>query len=198
MLAKTKMRALFIMVATAGLLLAGVALLGAPDPVQAHAEGKMQLAAVPAGAYQLTAWTSPEPARVGELHVATTVILAEDASPVLDAQVMVQLTLQEGGGSALSGLATTDDSTNKFLYEAIFYPAEDGLYRVSIHVTGADGAVGQAAFDLEILPAGGFNGLYLLPVGLGAAAIGLLWLARRTPTHPRLINGPRPTDNQSG
>jgi hypothetical protein len=147
-------------------------------PISAHATGKMQLASEPAGPYKLTVWTSPDPARVGELHVATAVVLAEDATPVLDAEVVVELISESGEGPALSAPASTDDSDNKFLYEAIFEPSSSGLYLVKVLVTGSNGEVGEVAFGLELEPAAGFDPLWLVPVFLGLGAIVLLWFAR--------------------
>lgn len=147
-------------------------------PAEAHTAGKMQLAAAPAGPYQMTVWTSPDPATVGDLHVALAVVLAEDASPVLDATVTVQLTPLDGGNLETEP-ATTDNSENKFLYEAIFEPAAAGLYQIDIQVSGVDGAVGDANFELEITDGSGFNWLYLIPAGLGLAAVALLVYALR-------------------
>jgi hypothetical protein len=163
----------------ATLFLACVLILGAVvRPVSAHAAGKMQLVSEPAGPYKLTVWTSPDPARVGELHVATAIVLAEDASPVLDAEVVIELIQEAGEGPALSASASTDDSDNKFLYEAVFEPAFSGYYVVKISVNGVNGESGTASFDLELEPAAGFDPLWLIPVMLGLGAILLLLFAR--------------------
>ncbi len=153
-------------------------LLGLAQPVAAHTEGKMQLSAAEAGPYKLTVWTSPDPAGVGELHVAVALVLAEDASPVLDAQINVQLTPVDGG-SGQSRPATTEDSENKFLYEAVFEPTEPGLYQIDILVNGADGSMGEAGFELDITGGSSFNSLYLIPIALGLVAVILLIVAFR-------------------
>jgi hypothetical protein len=147
--------------------------------VEAHTAGKMQLSAAPAGPYKMTVWTSPEPATLDELHVALAVVLAEDASPVLDADVIVQL-VPADGSPALKEPATTEDSENKFLYEAIFDPPNPGFYQVDIQVTGSDGDTGDASFELEIVDNSGLNLLYIIPVGLGVAAVLLLLFALRS------------------
>jgi hypothetical protein len=148
-------------------------------PVEAHTAGKMQLSAAPAGPYKITAWTSPDPATLDELHVALAVVLAEDASPILDADVVVQLNPADGS-PVLEEPATTEDSENKFLYEAIFQPPNPGLYQVDIQITGADEATGNASFDLEVVDDSGLNLLYLIPAGLGLAAVLLLIFALRS------------------
>lgn len=139
-------------------------------PAAAHTGGRLQLSAVTAGPFKLSVWTSPDPARVGELHVATAVTLAEDASPALDAAVAVQLEPLEGAVTTLSAPATTDNSDNKFLYEAILQLDEVGLYQVTIDVTGADGAAGQATFELEVVSAAGFAWVFI-PFLLGALVV---------------------------
>lgn len=160
------------------LLAAAALLLAAAGAAAAHTEGKMQLASAPAGPFKLTVWTSPDPARVGKLHVAAAVVLAEDASPILDAGVRVTLE-PLGGGSVLTAPATAEDAANKFLYEAIFNVTEAGPYQVTVSVADAKGLTGQADFELAVQPAGGFGWLLLLPVGLGGVAVLLLWRALR-------------------
>ena len=73
-------------------LLTLVILLIANNSVFAHVEGKMQLSAADAGPYKVTAWTSPDPAEIGEIHVALSIFRADDASPILDADVNVTMT----------------------------------------------------------------------------------------------------------
>jgi len=148
------------------------------QPAGAHAAGKLQLSAVPAGPYQTSVWSSPDPAAVGELHVALSVVSADDASPVFDAAVLVQMTSQEDG-TAISAPATIEDSANKFLYEAIMEPADPGLYLVTIDINGRDGGNGVVSFELEVIDEPGFNPLYLIPIGLALAAGSFLILSRR-------------------
>ena len=162
-------------------ILAIISFGGFPSIIEAHTEGKMQLASAPAGPYRLTVWTSPDPAEIGELHVALAVVTDEDASPVLDARVLVEL-VPEGQGEALISLATTDDSENKFLYEAVFDVVDPGRYVVNLIVQGEEGVGSGVAFDLDVEGSSGFNWLYLIPIVLIVAAAGLLWYALRRPT----------------
>lgn len=138
----------------------------------------MQLAAEPAGPYMMTVWTSPDPARVGEVHVALALVLAADASPILDADVIIRLNSLEADKELVEP-ATTDNSENKFLYEAIFDLDEPGIYQIDIVASGLDGASGATSFELEIESAAGFNWLYLIPIVLGLAAIAFLVFALR-------------------
>ncbi len=147
--------------------------------VSAHTAGRMQLSAEEAGPYRLTVWTSPEPVTEGELHIALAVVLAEDASPVLDAAVTVILT-PEGGEERLSEAASTENSENKFLYEAIFDISETGAYQVDLQVIGADGSRGETSFNLEVESGSSFNWLYIIPVAMVLGATLLLFLALRS------------------
>jgi hypothetical protein len=118
--------------------------------VEAHAGGKMQVASKDAGPFKLTVWTSPDPARTGQVHVATAVASAEDALPVLDAEVYVELADQNGQGETLDGQATTDNSTNQFLYEHIFDVPNEGLYEVTVTAIGSNLEFGAVSFDLQV------------------------------------------------
>ncbi|MDX1613767.1 MAG: hypothetical protein R3300_05610 [Candidatus Promineifilaceae bacterium] len=156
-------------------------LLGAvvASPAAAHTEGTMQVASADAGPFKLTVWTSPDPAEVGEIHVAAAVVTAEEAAPVLDAQVVVQMMRADGGDPMLVGTASTEDSENKFLYEAVLTPDRAGLYTVVVEVTGADGATGSTQFELEVAGSG-FNWLLVIvPLGLAVAGVGAFWMWRR-------------------
>ena len=167
-----RFRFLLFMVGLGGLLLAAL-------PAAAHTEGVMQLAAAPAGSYMLTVWTSPDPAVVGELHVAIAVVQAEDASPVLEADILIRLTPQDGG-PAISGPATIENSENKFLHEAILEVNERGTYLVEIFVEGADGGAGQASFPLVVEGGSGLNWtLMLVAVAVVASAVILIARNRR-------------------
>jgi hypothetical protein len=161
------------------LLAAGlILLLLLPGTAFAHTEGVMQLASEPAGPYKLTVWTSPDPATTGEeLHVAMAVVLAEDASPVLEADIQVRLTPVDGG-PVISGAATIENSENKFLHEAILQVETQGDYLVAISVTGADGGSGQASFPLAVEGGGGLNWTLIVLVAIVVAAVALLVVRR--------------------
>ncbi|MFN2189258.1 MAG: hypothetical protein ACK2T3_10865 [Candidatus Promineifilaceae bacterium] len=147
-------------------------------PASSHTEGKMQLSAEPAGPYKMTVFTSPDPAVTGEIHVAALIFFAEDASPVLDADVTVTLSQTSGSSSPMTIPANLGDSENKLLFEAIAEIKEPGLYTVIIEVDHADTGHGEAAFQMEVVDEGGFNWLYLIPVVIAATLVAL-WLVRR-------------------
>jgi hypothetical protein len=105
--------------------------------------------------------------------VAAAVASAEDALPILDAALFIEMIPQNGQGEILSGQATTEDSVNRFLYETIFDVPEVGLYLVSVTATGADGQQGAVSFELEVQEAPplifGLAALVVLAVVTGGA-----------------------------
>jgi hypothetical protein len=128
----------------------------------------------------LTVWTSPDPATIDEpLHVAIALVLAEDASPVLEADIEVRLT-PEDGGPDLSGPATVENSENKFLHEAILDVPDGGAYLVEIMVEGLDGGSGDVSFPLTIEGSAPVNvGLVALAAAAVAGALFLVWRTLR-------------------
>jgi len=160
------------------LVLVSLALWVRYSPADAHTAGKIQLSAAPAGPFKMTVWTWPDPATIGELHVTVAVVMAEDAAPVLDGDLLVQLTPIDGGPT-ISAPASTENSVNKFLYEAVLEPVDSGVYDVTLFMTGSDGSTGDASFELEIRGDSTFDPLYLIPVALGLAAVVFLVFAVR-------------------
>jgi hypothetical protein len=162
----------------------GALLLGSMTAA-AHTEGVMQLAAEPAGPYMLTVWTSPDPATIDEpLHVAIALVLAEDASPVLEADILVQLT-PDDGGPAVSGPATVENSENKFLHEAILDVPYGGAYQVEVTVQGVDGGAEAVSFPLVVEGSAPVNvGLVVVTVAAVATVIffSRRWLRRSRAT----------------
>jgi len=144
--------------------MAAVVLLVTFQPASAHTEGKMQLSAEPAGPFKMTVFSSPDPATIGDIHIAALIFVAEDARPVLDADVLVTVTPVDGGGPSQKSQAVQGDSENKLLFEAIIDVSTPGLYLVSIAVEDADGQSGQASFELGVSSDEGFNWIYLIPV----------------------------------
>ncbi len=154
-----------------GMLIVGLA--------SAHGGGTTQLSGVAAGPFWLTVWTSPDTVRVGELHVTVGIGGVDGAPnvPVLDAVVEVEIAAQSEEGVSLSSVATTEQSSNKFLYEVDFVLPESGLYLVTVKVSGADGQ-GSGSFDLEVLPAETSDWLGLMVVGGSLAALAA-WMVLR-------------------
>jgi hypothetical protein len=135
----------------------------AADTVWAHGGGTPQLVNAQAGPYRVSAWTQPDPIRVGKVHI--TVAVAEPATEqseadnlVLDATVRVHLQALERGGESLVVLATRENAVNKLFYEADLDLTSEGQWRMTIQVKGPAGA-GGASFDVEVLSPSAFNSL---------------------------------------
>jgi len=163
----------------AALCLCGHCGMSSVQPAFAHTEGKMQLAAHPAGPFKMTVFTSPDPAAIGEIHVAALIFLAEDARPVLDAEVTVTLESVDDGGTPLIVPANLGDAENKLLFEATINVEDPGEYIVTITAVDSEGGSGEASFELEVVSEGGFNWLYLIPV-LVVVLIVAFWLISRS------------------
>lgn len=152
------------------LTLVAILILITSRPAYAHTEGKMQLSAEPAGPYKMTVFSSPDPAVTGEIHIAALIFTAEDASPVLDAQVFVEIEPLEEPDQAIVAMAELGDAENNLLYEAILDVASPGLYQVTVVVQNGEDQGGSASFELDIASSGGFN----WPLVIAAAGVVLV------------------------
>jgi hypothetical protein len=166
-------KAIILLVGLATVLMSALS----PTPVFAHSDGTMQLASGPAGPYKITVWTWPDPARTGEVHISIAVVLAEDASPVLDASVRVDMK-SSSGNETLSAPATTEDSENKFLYEVVMDVPKSGSYEITIAATGNDNSGGEVTFQLEVVSGKTVNWLLLIPTAVVLVGI-IYWLIRK-------------------
>ncbi|MCB8918791.1 MAG: hypothetical protein H6666_12820 [Ardenticatenaceae bacterium] len=142
-------------------LLLAAWLLAAPPPAGAHGGGKPQLVNSPAGPYLVSVWTNPDPLRVGTVHFTVAVSEppppgAENGEIVLNAAVRVALTPQNQPPEVrpVGGLATHQGATNKLFYETDLEVPVEGAWQVAVLIDGPVGA-GEAAFEIEVRPAGG-------------------------------------------
>lgn len=138
---------------TAQLLTATMALaiLAHAAPASAHGGGVPQLVQTASGPYHLYAWTNPNPARAGVVHV--TVALAEPASqqPVLNADVRI-VAAPVDGGQPVSVPATHENAVIKTYYEADLDLPAAGTWQFTVSHSDAAGS-GSASFDLDVQPA---------------------------------------------
>jgi len=150
------------------LLLTAYSLLSV-SPTSAHGGGIIQLAAVPAGPYQLTVWMNPGTAQAGRAtHITVAVANGVDQSAVLDAAVHVEVWSRESGVQLLSTPATTEQSTNKLFYKTDFILPETGPIAVRVLVNGTAGE-GQAEFTTNVQKP--TNNVWLAAFPLSAAVL---------------------------
>lgn len=139
---------------------------------QAHGGGTPRLVNEDIGPYWLSVWTSPDPPRVGELHL--TIGLSEPGvgrsagDAVLGADVEVQLAPQATAEEAIVAAATNAQSTNKLFYETDVQVPRTGTWDVTIRASGPAGS-GSATFSLAVQEESGLN----WPL-VGAAALAMV------------------------
>ncbi|MCB9423322.1 MAG: hypothetical protein H6667_26240 [Ardenticatenaceae bacterium] len=161
----------------AGLLVGLVMLVGGIRPLHAHGGGEIKIGREPVGPYKLTVWMNPPQAQPGETIHITVGALAEDDSPLLDAEMLVTMT-DVSGAIVITKPATNQQATNKLFYETDFPAPDEGLYEISVSMTRGD-VSGQVAFQTEIQTTRGVNWLVVGFVGIGVVLAGALFLASR-------------------
>lgn len=144
-----------------GIVLALAAVVGAA-PASAHGGGTAQLVQAPSGPYQVYAWTNPNPARVGTLHVTVSLVQPATQEPVLDADVQILARAGEDG-QTVAAPATHQNAVIKTYYEADVELPAAGPWQITIAHNDAAGS-GSASFDLDVQPAA-FN---WRPLAIGA------------------------------
>jgi hypothetical protein len=166
------------------LLLLTVALGLSTGVVWAHGGGVPQLTNADAGPYWLSAWTQPDPLRVGQAHITVAVSeptaavggRREAGAPVLGATVRVAFKPLDHAGETLTVLATHADAANKLFYEADLELPETGRWQVVVNVEGSEGS-GSASFETQVSPPAPFNWTWI--GGLGLVALAAVWIVQR-------------------
>jgi hypothetical protein len=159
-----------------------VAFAASPASVGAHGGGVPQLVNAQAGPYLVSAWTQPDPIRVGMLHIGVAVVdppesegaVAEVSDYILDADVQVQLKPTGQNGEHLTVVASRENAANKLFYEADIELPQKGNWQVVIAVDGPAGQ-GSANFEIDVLAASPFN--WTLWGGIGLALVVVGWAA---------------------
>lgn len=168
------------------LLLATLALLTATAPAWAHGGGTPQLVDAPAGPYHIFAWTNPDPARVGTLHVTVALVDPAVNQPVLGADVQVRLTPLDAGAATapITAQATHDQAAIKTYYETDLQAPAAGPWQAAITYATPQGS-GSAAFDLAVEERTFSNWLLIGGAGIGLIALGwFFWPRKPQATNP--------------
>ncbi len=125
-----------------------------PVPALAHGTGKPQLNNVDAGPFRLTVWTSPDPMRVGEVHVA--VIVKPQAGTgngavesAADLRVEVTVIPANGTAPPLVQNAARQETFLQTYYESYFDLSTVGEWQTRIVVSSAAG-VGEVEFPMQV------------------------------------------------
>lgn len=156
------------------IMLMAVRLESTVRPASAHGIGTIQLVSVPAGPYLIWAWTDPDPLRTDQMHVTVAVTEVDTQTIIPDAIVTVRIDLPDSNVTPLIARATSDASSNKFVYVATLEPSTTGQWHTTISVEGAAGS-GSANFMALVLPPQGFNWQNVAGPGIVVLIIG--WFA---------------------
>ncbi len=142
-----------MMRAAASSFLLVMAAITAPGPAYAHG-GKLQLARAPAGPYAVSAWTQPNPPRVGRLDVSVVVLRPDTGEPMEHVEARVTARHVQSSQS-VSAAVGPDTSVFSFLSPALRHGTIElrapGHWRVNISVAGPQGK-GDVDFDLDAEP----------------------------------------------
>ena len=126
-------------------------MLAAGPAALAHGGGTPQLTNQPAGDYLVSAWTTPDPATIGTLHVTVALQNASSGEPVTDASVQVVAHPLEGDSAEIAMTATRDDALTPYFYEADLTIPDAGLWQIELALVKAEGAAAERlGFVLEI------------------------------------------------
>lgn len=164
-----------------------------PDAALANG-GVVQLSRQDIGPYQLTAFTSPSPIRVGIVDVSVLLERAGTTELVQNARVTVTAEPVGPAGPAGRGRifpATHENATNKLYYAANVELPRAGRWRLTVQVEGAEGK-GGASFEVDASSAGLLDNPWTLILFFSAplllAALWALWRGERSAGG----RGPRP------
>lgn len=126
-----------------------------PYLATAHSAGTLRLANVAAGPYHLSAWSAPEPPRVGDFHISVAVDepKGENTSAASPSTPAVQITMTAitQRRDNLIQQATLQTTFFQSYYESYFTIPATGRWQVTVNVTGSAGA-GVAQFAFDVLP----------------------------------------------
>jgi len=162
----SNLRSLILVVFFLGLLLL------TPTLSQAHGGGTPQLTNEPVEPYLLSAWTNPDPAVVGEMHITVALALAATGDAVTDPIVRVMASPQNGAGDAISVVASHEGALTPIFYEADLDFSHAGSWLIQIEVAGNEGS-GGAGFQLEVRE----KGLNWMLIGIiGSVVVVVVWM----------------------
>ena len=148
--------------------------------VTAHGGGDLIAGPVQAGPYLISVWVNPpEPRALEPIHFTVGLASLKDGSPLLDANIQVEMQAQNGESAPVVAPATTEQSVNKLFYETDMEVSEPGLYETTYSVTGPDGE-GAITLIVEVKPPSKVNWLMIGLAGLGLVIILGWWFSRRS------------------
>lgn len=158
------------------LLLSLLALVMSVPTLLAHGGGTLRVDAAPAGPYELSIWTLPEPLQVGEVTHVTAFLFDREIGDATDGIVLdadIEVVFQPADGEAITIPATHDNADLKYLYEAELELPSAGTWEIVVNAAAPKGS-GSASFTAEVAPAGGPNWTLIGGIAIGLMVV--LWL----------------------
>ncbi len=135
--------------------------------------GTPRLVEAPAGPYLVSAWTQPEPPRVGRIDVGVAVMRSGTGEPVLDAKAGLRAEPRTREGPASSARLVRGAGRSFLLYHGELEVPAAGPWRLTVEVEGQAGR-GQATFQLDVLPPPPMSQAWLLSA-VGLFVMGTAW-----------------------
>jgi hypothetical protein len=152
-----------------------VSVVGLPSVADANG-GTLRLSRATAGPYLVSAWTRPDPPRVGRLDLSVAVMTPDSGQAVLGAEVRANAALTARQEVTTSTRLERGGGGNLLLYHGNVELPAAGAWRILIEADGPNGS-GIAAFELDVrtpLP-------IAAPIAIGVVALsagGALWWVR--------------------
>jgi hypothetical protein len=132
------------------LLILGLLLLLASLDTEANG-GRLRIAREPAGPYLVSAWTEPDPPRLGRLDVSVAVMRPPDGEPVLDAEVRLHYGPPGDRGASPPVTLHRGAGGNLLLHHGEVELTATGRSVLRVEVVGPAGQ-GAATFFIDTLP----------------------------------------------
>jgi hypothetical protein len=117
-------------------------------PVAASADGGAVLLQETSGPFVITVFTGPPPLRIGVVDVSVLVQDRAEGSPILDADVTIQLSppaASNGSEAPITVAATHAQATNKLFYAALVELAVPGIWKLRVDVRQGNAAANLGA-----------------------------------------------------
>jgi hypothetical protein len=161
--------------------------------------GTLRVADAPMGAYRVSVYTDPTPARTDSLDVSILIVREGDPSTVADLDVRVEAELVEAREDAVVAAAPTilrvvadrGQAEDPRYYAAKFAPSVPGKWSIVVSVDGPEGR-GRVEFPLDVREPGPLDRpSVVLVLALTPLAILAWWLTRGGPAeaHPDESSG---------
>jgi len=151
-----------------------VSLVGLPSVANANG-GTLRLSRATAGPYLVSAWTRPDPPRVGRLDLSVAIMTPDTGQAMLGAEVRANAALTAHQEVTTRTRLERGGGGNLLLYHGNVELPAAGAWRVLIEAGGPDGS-GSAAFELDVRPPPPIA--WPIAIGLAALSAGALWWAR--------------------